>query len=72
MMGELMIDIPQGDYLSRTEAAAALKVSVVTLDRWAKSGKGPPVTRIAGKPLYNRAALAKWIADQQPVNRGER
>jgi predicted site-specific integrase-resolvase len=49
------------DFYTREEAAKALGINVVTLDRWRRAGDGPPVAYLGRKPLYHKATLVEWL-----------
>ncbi len=46
----------------RVEAAAALGMSVDTLDRLRDAGKLPASLKVAGRVLYRVADLERWVA----------
>ncbi len=48
--------------MPRETAAQRLGVSTKTLRLWELDKKGPPVTRIGAKVLYEEAALERWLA----------
>ena len=53
--------------LSRTEAAAALGVSVRTLERLEAAGRGPPSRRISKQIIkYPAESLRTWLAGATP------
>jgi hypothetical protein len=54
------------ELLNRKDAAAYLKVSVSSLERWEKAGIGPRITRIGRRPKYRRRDLDDYLS------RGER
>jgi len=49
-------------YMDTREAAAHLKLSPRTLDRYRVTGEGPPFHRFGNRVRYLRADLAKWAA----------
>jgi len=51
------------DYLDTEGLAAEFKKAPITIERWRRQGKGPPVTWIGREPFYHRAKAAKWLAD---------
>jgi len=53
------------DTITPREAAALLKRSVVTLERWRRVRIGPPFYRVCGRVLYSSAAIATWIESQR-------
>ena len=50
--------------MTRTEAAARLRVSVRTLDKRIAGGTGPAETRVGRRVLISEAALTAWIETQ--------
>ena len=49
--------------LTPAEAAALLRVNVVTLRRWRQAGDGPPVVRFGPRMLrYRRADIESWLS----------
>lgn len=50
--------------LLRPEVADLLRVSVVTLSRWATKGIGPEYIRANGRVLYPQDKLDQWLADR--------
>lgn len=57
-----MSDAPK--MLLRAEVASLLRVSTVTLARWAMNGAGPSFIKVGGRCLYPRDKLEQWIAEQ--------
>ncbi|EIC20818.1 helix-turn-helix domain-containing protein [Thiorhodovibrio frisius] len=55
----------EGEYLEEDSAAAYLGVTRRTLQRWWSERIGPPRTYIGRKPWYRRAALQKWLLDNE-------
>lgn len=53
------------DTLTPPEAAASLRRSVVTLERWRRLRRGPPFFRVCGRVLYDAADMAAWIEEQK-------
>ena len=49
------------DYISEEQAAAELGICRRTLQRWRRLQKGPPLTRIAERVMFRRAAVTKWL-----------
>jgi excisionase family DNA binding protein len=50
-------------FLLTTEAAALLRLSKRTLEKYRMTGiGGPPFVRIGGRVLYRRADLENWLA----------
>lgn len=56
-----MLDSP---YLTAREAAAYMRVSVPTLERWRANGVGPRFTRGGARILYHRADLDSWLTSR--------
>jgi len=48
-------------YVDRRTLAAALGVSVRTLDRWAQIKTGPPRVKVNGLALYRVDAVKEWL-----------
>jgi excisionase family DNA binding protein len=57
--------------LTRQEAAAYCRVSMPTMENWAKAGTGPPVRRLGRNVRYSLADLRDYVMGvQKPhVNR---
>lgn len=57
------------DYLTKSQAAAALGVSERTLNRWWNDRQGPPRTKIGTKVYYRKTAVHDWArsCEQTPV-----
>ena len=53
------------DFLTQDEAAAEMKISERTLDRWRRLGEGPPITKLGKRVLYRRASVQRWLAGQE-------
>jgi excisionase family DNA binding protein len=53
------------DYFTQKEAAAELKVTDRTLDRWQRLREGPPVTRLGRRILYRRSSLQAWLRKRE-------
>jgi hypothetical protein len=49
------------DYYTQKEAAAELKVTERTLDRWQRLREGPPITKLGRRILYRRSSLRAWL-----------
>lgn len=47
--------------LTAREAAALLKRSPVTLERWRRLRMGPPFLRVCGRVLYRANDIATWL-----------
>jgi Helix-turn-helix domain len=57
LASELMMD--------ENSAAAALLLSVRTLQRWRGEGRGPKFVKLGKRVFYTRAALEKTVADAE-------
>lgn len=55
----------ESPYLTSREAAAYLRTSVPTLERWRAAGVGPRFTRCGQRILYHRQDLDAWLANQR-------
>ena len=53
------------DYAGRTEAAAFLRVSKKTLERWQAAGTGPAITKIGRTAYYRWETLRAWVASRE-------
>jgi hypothetical protein len=67
VLAETSVLLPQADdiLLTRQEAARYLRVTVPTLDRWARMGVGPKQIRICNVIRYRLSALRAF--SQIPV-----
>ncbi len=54
-------DIPLHDLMTTREAAALLRISKATLDRWRAEGRGPRYVRIGARVFYPRAELDRFL-----------
>ena len=52
-------------FLTDSEAANLLRVSVRTLQRWRLTGFGPPFRAFCGRRLYDRTDLLNWCGAQR-------
>lgn len=65
-----------GDLLTSGEAAARMRVSTKTLERWRSEGTGPVYSKLGGLVLYSPAVLDEFIAarsrkaTRDPAGRG--
>ena len=57
--------------ISLSLAARRLDVSVSTLARWIKAGRGPTVTRLEGRVLIRTDHLLRWL-DSRASDAGQR
>ena len=53
------------DYFTQKEAAAELKITERTLDRWRRLREGPPITRLGRRILYRRSTLQAWLRGRE-------
>jgi hypothetical protein len=53
------------DYFTKKNAAAELKVTDRTLDRWQRLREGPPVTKLGRRILYRRSSLQAWLRKRE-------
>lgn len=53
------------DWMPRAALAAELGLAADTLARWESKRIGPPCVRIGRKVVYRRAAVQKWLVDQE-------
>ena len=51
------------EFCTRREAAKILRASMSTLERWSKNKIGPRFVLIAGKALYERAELLRFVRE---------
>ena len=49
------------DYLTRSELAAQLDITVRTLQQWQKDRTGPPLTMIGQRTFYRVGAVRDWL-----------
>jgi excisionase family DNA binding protein len=55
---------PPSELLTTEEAAAVLRCSESSLNKWRVTGNGPRFVRVGSRVRYSRADLADFIADQ--------
>lgn len=53
--------------LTCEEAATSLGISIRTLGRWARMGKGPPRIKIGRSIFYRRDAMEGWLLSLEGV-----
>jgi predicted site-specific integrase-resolvase len=53
------------EYLNDNECAAELNVAPITLARWRREKKGPPVTYMGRRILYKKSSVKTWLAAQE-------
>ncbi|GGE18339.1 hypothetical protein GCM10011390_41910 [Aureimonas endophytica] len=58
------------EYLTVTELARDLGVTVRTIHRWQAGADGIPATRIGARTLFQKASVAVWLAERQQKNAG--
>ncbi len=56
------------EWLSRTEAAAHLGITVSTLYRWETLRIGPPFAVIGGRKRYRLDAIKAWLAAREAAS----
>jgi excisionase family DNA binding protein len=56
------------EWMTRSELAADLDLSIDTLARWETRRNGPPCIRIGRKVLYRRAAVQEWLRQQEHLH----
>jgi hypothetical protein len=52
-------------FLTVQEAAAFLRLSAVTLNRWRTEGQGPPYRKFGRRVLYGQSDLIGWAENQK-------
>ena len=63
-LGEDIMSNCKPEMLLRAEVANILRISTVTLARWAMKSTGPGFVKIGGRCLYPRDKLEQWIEEQ--------
>lgn len=58
-------DTPEIVFLTVQEAAAFLRLSAVTLNRWRTEGQGPPYRKFGRRVLYGQPDLIGWAENQK-------
>lgn len=59
------VDITQTDPLLRQEAVAEyIDVSMATLEKWRKTGRGPAHIRVGRLVRYRQSDLDRWLREQ--------
>ena len=58
-------------FLTAPEAAALLRLSLVTLSRWRIEGSGPAYHKLGRRVVYDRAELIAWAETQKRSNTSE-
>jgi hypothetical protein len=53
------------EYFDDNECAAELDVAPITLARWRREKKGPPVTYMGRRILYKKSSVRAWLAAQE-------
>ena len=54
-----------GDYISPTEVAAGLNISLRTLERWHRLREAPARTYIGKRVLYHRRSITDWLRSRE-------
>ena len=57
-------------WLTRTDLARELTLSVDTLQRWETRRMGPPCVRVGRKVLYRMEAVRDWLREQEARKQG--
>ena len=52
-------------YISQFALAKQLKITVRTLEYWAKAGTGPPRTKIGKRVFYRGTAVQEWLKEKE-------
>lgn len=60
---------PPGNLLTIEQAAERTGRTVKTLYRWRQQNTGPESFTLAGRVVYEPAALERWIDDQRAATR---
>ncbi|HIF25204.1 MAG TPA: DNA-binding protein [Micavibrio sp.] len=55
------VPLTMTEYITAKEAAAYLRISVRTLERWRAQKLSPPYQKVNGKILYSTHTLKEWI-----------
>lgn len=57
------------NYLSESELAAELGVTVRSVQLWRQKRQGPPWTKLGQRVFYRRSAFTEWLLsrEQRPV-----
>jgi hypothetical protein len=66
------VNTPIRETLTPREAAAHLKRSVVTLERWRRLRIGPPYFRVCGRVLYDAVDIGRWLEEQKQATERSR
>jgi excisionase family DNA binding protein len=66
MIREIVCDLPR--LCTRSEAAAVLRKSTRTIDRWIEGGALHATRPVGGLPLIPRAEIARLLRDGETVN----
>ena len=56
-------------YITAEELSLKLGVSKRTLYKWARLRRGPPITKVGRRALYNRASVTSWLCDLEVYHR---
>lgn len=59
----MSLDLPEREWLTSKDIAAALGLTVVLLHNWRKRRTGPPYVRMVGRVYYRREEFLKWVMD---------
>jgi predicted DNA-binding transcriptional regulator AlpA len=53
------------EYISRSELARQLGISLRCLSNWTKAGQAPPSVRLGLRRLYKKSSVEAWIAARE-------
>ena len=56
--------LPPSALLTRNQVAALSGFALITFKRWAKTSRGPKITRVEGRPRYRAADVIAWLNAQ--------
>lgn len=53
--------LPPSVLLTRNDLVAVTGFALITFKIWAKTGRGPKVTRVEGRPRYRAGDVVAWL-----------
>lgn len=56
--------LPSNALLTRDQVAVLSGFAIVSLKKWARSARGPKITRVEGRPRYRVADVTAWLTAQ--------
>ena len=56
--------LPSSALLTRGQVSALSGFADITLKKWARSARGPKITRVEGRPRYRAADVSAWLNAQ--------